>query len=106
MVVKRKGGPLTGSTLSAELQDKIAEGAVGEAELAGDSGHGTPVQKEGTQGLVLTVLGLAGSRKNCSQRRSSMTGPPKCHTFLGRIDAKMVARKRLARQEKRRFLRA
>ena len=63
MVVKRKGGPLTGSTLSAELQDKIAEGAVGEAELAGDIGHGTPVQKEGTQGLVLTVLGLAGFAK-------------------------------------------
>src|SRR5438552_8861904 len=23
-----------------------------------------------------------GSRKICSQRRSSMTGPPKCHTFF------------------------
>ena len=36
---------------------------MGEAELAGDIGHGTPVQKEGTQGLVLTVLGLAGFAK-------------------------------------------
>jgi hypothetical protein len=45
---------------AAELGDEIAQGAVGEAELARDVGQGTPVQEEGTQGLVMALLGLAG----------------------------------------------
>jgi hypothetical protein len=43
-----------------ELADEIAEGAVGEAELPRDVGQLTPVQEEGTQGLVMALLGLAG----------------------------------------------
>src|SRR5262249_40531556 len=58
--VERKGGDLIGMASAAELADQIAEGAVGEAELAGDVGQGTPLQKEGTQGLVTALLGLAG----------------------------------------------
>ena len=42
-----------------ELRDEIAERTVSEAELTSDVGHGTPVDEEGTHGLVVALLGLA-----------------------------------------------
>jgi hypothetical protein len=47
-------------TLAAELGDEIAERAVGEAELAGDVGQGTPLQEDGTQRFVAALLRLLG----------------------------------------------
>jgi hypothetical protein len=43
-----------------ELGDKIAEGAVGEAELASDVGQGASFHEEGAQSFVVALLGLVG----------------------------------------------
>jgi hypothetical protein len=45
--------------VGTEPGDEIAERTVGEAELTSDVGQETPVQEEGTQGLVVALLGLA-----------------------------------------------
>ena len=46
-----------------EPGDEIAERTVGEAELTSDVGQGTPVQEEGTQGLVVALLRLTGFKE-------------------------------------------
>jgi hypothetical protein len=58
VAVPQKGGNTTGLAASAELADEIAQGAVSEPELATDVGQGTPLQEEGTQGLVVALLRL------------------------------------------------
>lgn len=55
---KRKGGHLTGLAADTELVDKIAEGAVGEAELACDVRQRASFHEEGTQRFIVPLLGL------------------------------------------------
>lgn len=57
---KRKGGHLTGLAADTELADKIAEGAVGEAELACDVRQRASFHEEGTQRFIVPLLGLLG----------------------------------------------
>jgi hypothetical protein len=50
---------VTSQAAGTEPGNEIAERTVSEAELTSDVGQGTPVQEEGTQGLVVALLGLA-----------------------------------------------
>ena len=67
----------------AELRDEIAERAVGEAELAGDVGQGTPLQEEGTQGLVLALQRLAGFPEELLAAQVVHDGPSKVSLLFG-----------------------
>ena len=51
---------MIGLALAAEPGDEVAEGTVGETELARDVGQRTPLQEVGAQGLVVPLLGLTG----------------------------------------------
>jgi hypothetical protein len=75
---------LAGSALAAKLGDEIAKGAVGEAELARDVGHGTPVQEEGTQDLVMAMLGLLGLAEELLAAQVIHDGSSKVSLLLGK----------------------